>query len=68
MSHLILKEKESKGLNDLNLIGPLPAFPARVRGRYHWQLILRGSNPARVLSELTLPQGWTIDVDPVGLS
>ena len=68
MSHLILKEKESKGMNDLNLIGPLPAFPARVRGRYRWQLILRGSDPAPVLSEINLPQGWTIDVDPIGLS
>ena len=67
MSH-ILKEKGGDGFNDLNFIGPLPAFPARVRGRYRWQIFLRGSDPAQVLSELTLPQGWTIDVDPVGLS
>ena len=68
MSHLILKERERKGLSDLNLIGPMPAFSSRIRGRYRWQLIVRASNPAKLLSELTLPQGWIIDVDPVGLS
>ena len=68
MSRLILKEKEGKGLSDLNLIGPMPAFSNRIRGRYRWQLIIRGANPTQVLSELTLPQGWIVDVDPVGLS
>jgi len=68
MSHFILKEKENKDLSDLNLIGPMPALPARIRGRYRWQLILRASKPAQVLSEITLPQGWVIDVDPVALN
>ena len=67
MTH-ILKEKGGDGFGDLNFIGPLPALPARIKGRYRWQIFLRGSAPAQVLSELTLPQGWTIDVDPVGLS
>ena len=63
----ILNEQERKGITNLSLIGPVPAFAARVRGRYRWQLILRGSAPARVLSGITLPQGWTLDVDPVGV-
>ena len=67
MSHTILDEREKKGITGLNLIGPVPAFAARVRGRYRWQLILRGSDPAQVLSGMILPQGWTIDVDPVGI-
>jgi primosomal protein N' (replication factor Y) len=67
MGKLILREKESKGIADLNLIGPVPAFASRVRGRYRWQIILRGSDPAQALSEITLPQGWTVDVDPVGV-
>ncbi len=67
MSHVILKEKESKHLADLSLIGPVPAFASRVRGRYRWQIILRGSDPAQALSGINLPQGWTIDVDPVGI-
>jgi len=67
MSHIILDEQERKGIAGLNLIGPVPAFAVRLRGRYRWQLILRGSDPAQVLWDVALPQGWTIDVDPVGI-
>ncbi|MCD6567188.1 MAG: primosomal protein N' [Dehalococcoidia bacterium] len=68
MRQMVLKEKGSQAMNDLGLIGPLPAFNARVRGKYRWQLLLRGDDPSRILQKLTLPQGWTIDVDPIGLS
>ncbi|HUS04607.1 MAG TPA: primosomal protein N' [Dehalococcoidia bacterium] len=67
LSRIILAEKESKGIADFNLIGPVPAFASRVRGRYRWQLILRGRDPAQVLSQITLPSGWIVDVDPVGI-
>jgi len=67
ISHIILAEKESRGITDLNLIGPTPAYVSRLRGRYRWQLILRGHAPADILSGITLPQGWTLDVDPVGI-
>ncbi len=67
VSQLILGEKGSQSMDDLSLIGPVPAFASRVKGRYRWQLILRGSNPAQALSEMVLKQGWTIDVDPVGM-
>lgn len=52
---------------DWNLIGPIPAFASRVRGKYRWQIIIRGSNPAQALLNIALPQGWTVDVDPVGM-
>jgi len=67
ISQIILGEKESKGMADLSLIGPAPAFASRLRGRYRWQLILRGGDPVQTLSRITLPQGWTVDVDPVGI-
>jgi primosomal protein N' (replication factor Y) len=50
-----------------SIIGPVPAFAFRARGTYRWQLFLRGPNSSRVLSEVALPRGWTIDVDPVGI-
>jgi len=64
---LILDEKARQGTIDFTVIGPMPAFASRIRGRYRWQLFLRSSDPARILSQVTLPQGWTIDVDPVGI-
>jgi primosomal protein N' (replication factor Y) len=64
---LILDEKARDGIIDFNIIGPVPAFALRARGRYRWQLFLRGPDSTRMLSRLTLPRGWTIDVDPVGM-
>jgi primosomal protein N' (replication factor Y) len=52
---------------DISLIGPAPAFIHRLRGRFRWQLILRGSEAAAFLSNVAIPQGWAADVDPVGL-
>ena len=58
---------DSRELTADSIIGPVPAFAFRVRGRYRWQLFLRGPDSSRILSQLTLPRGWTIDVDPVGM-
>jgi primosomal protein N' (replication factor Y) len=64
---LILDEKARKGMIDFNVIGPVPTFAFRARGRYRWQLFLRGPDLTQLLSQLILPRGWTIDVDPVGI-
>jgi primosomal protein N' (replication factor Y) len=64
---LILDEKAREGMIDFNMIGPVPTFAFRSRGRYRWQLFLRGPDSTRMLSKFTLPRGWTIDVDPVGI-
>jgi primosomal protein N' (replication factor Y) len=67
VSRLVLKEKSGKRTTDFNIIGPVPAFAFRARGKYRWQLFLRGPDSHRVSSQLALPRGWTIDVDPVGI-
>ena len=50
-----------------DLIGPAPCFVGRIRGRYRWQIVLRGPDPASVLAGLPLPSGWRVDVDPGSL-
>ena len=65
-AELLRLERDGWGFSDVELIGPTPAHPPRLRGRYRWQLILRGANPRMLLDKLTVPHGWTIDVDPVG--
>jgi primosomal protein N' (replication factor Y) len=67
MQRFIIQETDSRGIADLSLIGPAPAFIHRLRGRFRWQIILRGSNPSAFLSELPIPQGWVVDIDPMGL-
>jgi len=67
MKHLLAQEIDSRGIADLDLIGPAPAFIHRLRGRFRWQLILRGTEPSSLLSRLPIPQGWVVDIAPVGL-
>jgi len=67
MYRLLQQEKDSQGLPDVALFGPSPAFTQRVRGRFRWQIIVRSPNPLPLLSQLVLPRGWSVDIDPVGL-
>ncbi len=64
---LILEERSRKRITGFGIIGPVPTFAFRARGKYRWQLFLRGPDLSSILDELALPRGWTIDVDPVGM-
>jgi primosomal protein N' (replication factor Y) len=66
MKRQLEQEIGSQGV-DIELIGPAPAFIHRLRGRFRWQLILRGWGLPQFLSRMTFPQGWTVDIDPLGL-
>ena len=65
MSELLRNEREASGYNDVQIVGPTPSFPTRLRGHYRWQIILRGSDPRAFLAALNIPDSWSIDVDPV---
>ncbi len=67
MAKRILEERDAIGIPEINLVGPAPAFIHRLRGRYRWQIILRGSDLSDFLIRIPFPQGWIIDIDPVGL-
>jgi primosomal protein N' (replication factor Y) len=56
-----------QGLSPSDLIGPAPAFFARVRGRYRWHILLRHSSPADFLREVDVPPGWVVDIDPLDI-
>ncbi len=68
MKQFFKEEFDRKGIDNLSLIGPAPAFVHKLRGRFRWQLILRGAHPAACLSEIPLPKGWAIDIDPIGIT
>ncbi len=68
MKQMLALEIDATGAVDINLIGPTPAFVHRLRGRFRWQLILRGNETSAFLSRVAIPQGWAVDVDPVGLA
>ncbi|HXG42543.1 MAG TPA: primosomal protein N' [Dehalococcoidia bacterium] len=51
---------------DVDVLGPAPAYPLRLRGRYRWHVTLRGPDPHALLRLWSPPEGWTVDVDPLG--
>jgi len=48
------------------VVGPTPCFFTRLHGLWRWQILLRGSDPAKAVPS-DLPEGWTADVEPVSL-
>ena len=68
VANAIKEEQDSQGIANMSIIGPSPTYTQRVRGRYRWQVILRSPDPNSILSKVAIPQGWTVDIDPVGLT
>lgn len=64
VSDLLRGELDRRGLHNLALAGPAPTYVPKLRNRYRWQLLLRGSEAKDLLRPFTFPVGWTIDVDP----
>jgi primosomal protein N' (replication factor Y) len=59
-------EKISITDSPADIIGPAPCFIHKLRGTYCWHLILRAANPLELIPE-TIPDRWSIDIDPVSL-
>ena len=55
-------------LTDVEVLGPTPPYPTRLRGKYRWHIVLRGQNPRALLDMVEVPREWSIDVDPVALT
>jgi primosomal protein N' (replication factor Y) len=51
---------------DVQVIGPAPAFIRRRAGRWRWNVILRGADPATLLDGGP-DAPWSVDVDPESL-
>lgn len=67
--HQALKEQlDIWAFPSTSLIGPAPAFLERLRGRYRWQILVKGPDPTQLLTKLPIPDGWVIDVDPMSLT
>jgi primosomal protein N' (replication factor Y) len=47
------------------VLGPAPAFAAKVADTYRWQIVLRGADPTHLLE--VVGDEWTVDVDPASL-
>ena len=68
LASLLRQERDGWGYSDIQVLGPVPSYPSRVRGRYRWQVVVRGPEPRKLIDGVTIPSGWTVDVDPVSLA
>ena len=62
------RERDAWALSEVEVLGPTPAYPARLRGRYRWHIVLRGPDPRALLDKVSMPADWVVDVDPVTLT
>ncbi len=68
LARVLSQKRDASGLPDLEVMGPSPAYLARLRGRYRWQVLVRGRRPAELLADVALPQNWVLDIDPATLA
>ena len=55
------------GHGDVEVIGPTPCQPERVRGRYRWRLLLRGRRLWQFLDGEPIPRNCRVVIDPARL-
>jgi primosomal protein N' (replication factor Y) len=67
MANLLRQQIAVQGLSGVRLIGPAPAYLARLRGRYQMQIIVLGPQLQGLLNSIDFPVGWIVDVDPLGM-
>lgn len=63
MARLVAKHARRSGA-DIDILGPTPAFAAKVRGQYQWQFVVRTHEMELLLDGLPTAPGWVVDVDP----
>ena len=67
LAKMLRSKAYGRGFAGVDVVGPAPAQPQRIRGLYRWQLTLRGAGGVLhdLLEDVNMPKGWTVDVDPV---
>ena len=65
LKRALLRRIDARGLTDIDVLGPAPAYRERVRGQFRWHLALRGRDLNSLIEATPLPEGWTLDVDPI---
>ncbi len=64
----LAEQQQVWSMSDVEVLGPVPAYPTRLRGRYRWHIVLRGQDPRDLLDKTTIGGDWVVDVDPVALT
>lgn len=63
MARQVARHARRNGV-EIDILGPTPAFAAKVRGKYQWQIVIRTPELDELLDGLPAAPGWIVDVDP----
>lgn len=66
-SNLLRRVIAEWDMTGVEVIGPAPAYPPRVRGAWLWHVLVRAPDPRMLLDKVGIPPAWTIDVDPMSV-
>ena len=67
-AHILVQHVRAHGqVGVADILGPTPAFAARIRDEYQWQIILRSPELDALLPNLPARPGWVVDVDPISV-
>ena len=64
-ARMLRQKAYAQGITSIEVVGPAPGMPSRLRGRFRWHLVLRGPDLHQFLEGASFPPGTTVDVDPV---
>ena len=67
MATRLRAKRAESGAPETDILGPVPCFVRRVRGRYRWQIVVRAPTPETFLQDIAIPEGWALDIDPIAL-
>ncbi|HHS98221.1 MAG TPA: primosomal protein N', partial [Chloroflexi bacterium] len=60
LAEVLREALRREGLPLTDLIGPAPAFFARLRGYYRWHILVRHADPPAFLRSVGIPPGWRV--------
>jgi primosomal protein N' (replication factor Y) len=63
MALAVAKHARRAGV-EIDMLGPTPAFVAKVRGEYQWQFVVRAEDLDAMLDDIPTAPGWVVDIDP----
>lgn len=64
MATALSDAREAHGETGIEVIGPTPGYPVKMRNMYRWQILLKGSHPERLLELVPSGSLWAVDIDP----
>ena len=65
LASLLRRAVEEQGLGATQILGPVPPYFSRIDGRYRWQILVRSPDPLPLLSSISIPRHWIVDIDPM---